>query len=576
MRSYFIPGNLDINKLLDEQPPQIPNFSKEKLLDIISLIYTQRSYKSWEIYNGHIQIMSDTFFAIAHDYLQYIKYLKKCGIISRDDTYRPKKVYPDNPKSMGYKFLHPYSLNFPKRIESNTLTSSEKRIKRSRKIESESHNEEKYRQQKLLKEYSFIRYLDDLKFDFNPAYKWLEESAKEFIGNNSSEEDLENVILKYSSYIGAIEQFRKMPSQKVSIDETGKRMHTPLIRLKRQLRYFITYKGEHLVSLDLKNCQPYLSLAFLKLSFWSRLPVQLVDGNTEKGKMALNHPLIKRLVQDKNAVKGRLRQELAIEFLYPQFDEQGEEPIVSESYTDISPQPNYEQVHTSIIKSSKRGRRRSHALYSILNSISKEGVENQMFGEFRKDVVAGDIYEKMIPKLEEILKREPIYLSHLESEKMLWDNDLKTKRAIVKHLMIRAIFAGIRKRKPVTTLAFTLLKESYFNTYELFRSIKKLNHKDIAKLLQRIESFLILKACAQAISKTKKQIPIWTIHDSIVTIEKHKDLVKQIMVDTIAKYIGEPPQISEESWEKYKPNSKSFIEDDFEERINSEEFLANT
>ena len=40
------------------------------------------------------------------------------------------------------------------------------------------------------------------------------------------------------------------------IDEFGRRVHTPLTRLKSELRRYLTVNGQHPIELDIKNCQP--------------------------------------------------------------------------------------------------------------------------------------------------------------------------------------------------------------------------------------------------------------------------------------------------------------------------------
>jgi hypothetical protein len=40
------------------------------------------------------------------------------------------------------------------------------------------------------------------------------------------------------------------------IDEFGRRIHTPLTRLKSELRRYLTVNGQHPIELDIKNCQP--------------------------------------------------------------------------------------------------------------------------------------------------------------------------------------------------------------------------------------------------------------------------------------------------------------------------------
>lgn len=54
----------------------------------------------------------------------------------------------------------------------------------------------------------------------------------------------------------------------MSIDGSVQRFHSNLTSLPVKLREFITYAGEDLVSIDITNSQPYLSIALFSSSFY--------------------------------------------------------------------------------------------------------------------------------------------------------------------------------------------------------------------------------------------------------------------------------------------------------------------
>lgn len=53
-----------------------------------------------------------------------------------------------------------------------------------------------------------------------------------------------------------------------TVDDTGNRLHTNLTNLPAEVRNFITYAGRPLVSIDIRNSQPYMSLALFERKFW--------------------------------------------------------------------------------------------------------------------------------------------------------------------------------------------------------------------------------------------------------------------------------------------------------------------
>lgn len=82
----------------------------------------------------------------------------------------------------------------------------------------------------------------------------------------------------------------------------------------------------------------------------------------------------------------------------------------------------------------------------------------------------------------------------------------------------------------------------------LFRNIKKKDYKALSCLLQRIESNLVLKQVTRTISEKYPSAPIYTIHDSIVTIEEYKDLIHDIIYKELNVLIGLPPMLKVEKW----------------------------
>jgi len=58
-----------------------------------------------------------------------------------------------------------------------------------------------------------------------------------------------------------------------------------------------------------------------------------------------------------------------------------------------------------------------------------------------------------------------------------------------------------------------------------------------------LEAQIILKEIALTISNEIPEAPLFTIHDSILTIEKYKAQVKRIMIDVYRKHLGFYPAI---------------------------------
>ncbi|MFC2118073.1 hypothetical protein ACFLSY_05485, partial [Bacteroidota bacterium] len=78
------------------------------------------------------------------------------------------------------------------------------------------------------------------------------------------------------------------------------------------------------------------------------------------------------------------------------------------------------------------------------------------------------------------------------------------------------------------------------NVFAIFNQFKKKDYKTLPVLLQRIESYLIIDLITKSIPKS---IPIYTIHDSILTTEVHVKYVKEKLIWDIQKYTGLLPNV---------------------------------
>ncbi|MDA8972735.1 hypothetical protein N9H15_02570, partial [bacterium] len=94
-------------------------------------------------------------------------------------------------------------------------------------------------------------------------------------------------------------------------------------------------------------------------------------------------------------------------------------------------------------------------------------------------------------------------------------------------------------------------KQSFPTVYKIFSFYKKgkNQHNTLACSLQGLEAELILHKICGRISEEYPHIPLYTIHDSIVTTTNYSNCVKIIMEEELEKAIGLKPQIKIEVWE---------------------------
>jgi hypothetical protein len=248
----FIPANLDIDKLLAANPPSF-KYHRDNFVHILHLL-TEIPARNKDLRreDGFVPIHAHTLQKQIRDYNLYLEYLVNTEVLDIDSQYIP------GIKSREYRFTEQYqSVNKVEQIDKFTLTKNiSKGFERNWCTE---------------KQYPFLSrfFTDDLKIDHSGATDYLFQLYKK---NCSA--GVANSIRKYNYSMLSIEKLKNHEFF-FHVDKTVNRLHTNLTGCKSQIRNFITYSGMDLVSIDLKNSQPWISTILLDPKFyenWGRPP----------------------------------------------------------------------------------------------------------------------------------------------------------------------------------------------------------------------------------------------------------------------------------------------------------------
>ena len=259
----FIPRNLDVDKFLSDNPPSF-EYQRDYFVYIISLIFSIPAHnKDFDLVksNGFVPISSAILQSKIHEYKDYMKYLLDNNIFVTDGKYSN-----DGAKSLWYKFSNLYDekIAIPVKITKYTLIKSI--------IYNSNPKEENYLPETPLEEVAYLTKW------FN-SYLQIDMQGVENCLNQLMEQERQAPLTK----IRAVSRFnqRKIEVEKLynheynlSVDRTSGRFHSPLTRLKSELRKFVTYNDEKLISLDLKNSQPFLSLVFTDIGLFRKNNLQ--------------------------------------------------------------------------------------------------------------------------------------------------------------------------------------------------------------------------------------------------------------------------------------------------------------
>ena len=431
----FIPQNLDIDKLLRENPPN-KRLKRDKLIYILHLINWLHSRKKDNLENsdGYTHISRFVLNKTIKNYKDYIEYLKNCKIIEEDKNYIVGK------KSRGIRFTNNYQTPIkPIKVTDWAL------------IKNIVYLRKHYDFSATMKLSFLKKNFEKLNVDISGAKEFLDSQYLEDI-----KEKKEFPHLAYNSRLLPILKLYLKDDILFFVDNTSGRLHTNLTQLKTKLRKFVRYDGKVLYSIDLTNSQPFLLQSLLEAELF---------------------------------IKNKMEEKI----------------------NSVSPSEDISLIKKLIIRNS-----------------NKEDVQL-----FRKIVSSGEFYEKF----SEILKSA----GELENEPN------KDMRSFVKDITFSSIFS--KNTSARYNKAIVLFKKTFPTVYKIISKIKKERHATLAIILQRLESELFLQKCCKIIYEERPDIPIFTLHDSIITTKENIEYVKSIIEKVLLEHINAKPHLKVERWE---------------------------
>ncbi|WP_123921478.1 hypothetical protein [Chryseobacterium viscerum] len=179
---------------------------------------------------------------------------------------------------------------------------------------------------------------------------------------------------------------------------------------------------------------------------------------------------------------------------------------------------------------------------SIILELSSVSLCNKEFQSFHDLVVSGTFYKVLGERL---MKEKGLRDYYIKME-----YDYKSKKVNYvrfdnpKDLMKPIAFEILFSKNNHYTPEKKWFREQFPTIYKVIETIKSKNHNTLALLLQNLEAEAILDITVTKIKEFNKNIPIYTIHDSILTIPEHTNEVKRIMIESIFDFTGLKPSVS--------------------------------
>ena len=455
--NILISKKQEIEKILKLNPPYFSGYKKDKLLYILSKLYYDSLCKEEYGVGEKEEISLCASFLekiIGKSYKSHLEYLLDKKIITIVSGYIPGE------HCRGYKLNDNY-FGEPEwyTIKDFTLSKKLKKLQKHKKKD----NQYPYLQ-KWFSKLSFD--IEQATVTTNLSYE-LKKACPEYQEIVFGTNRLKNPDRQYYHSKLVIELF-KNGEFPFYVDAKGNRAHTLLTRSNKNIRHFITCNGEPLVSVDLKNSQPYLLLCLANSLFFQKNRKKRENNNLTQS--VINHNIL---------------------------------------ISDLSP----------------------NSISSIMLGLSSEIQYSIEFQEYKKLVASGGIYEFFEDKLS--------YTPKLLKQGF-------SKRDLVKYRMMLCLYSKNGGHSCGMKSAF---KTHFPKLYTLICKLKNEKHNTLALLLQRIESYLILDVICKRISDEKPNLPIFTIHDCIVTTVGNENYVSNIIKEEMEKVVGIAPMVSLEYWE---------------------------
>ncbi len=281
--TLYVPTSFDIDKLLEQCEPNFKGYHRDKFIYLVHLINdipTRR--KDEKFMGGFIPLHSSILRRKLGDtYRKHLDYLIQQNVLEEDSQYFVGQ------KSRGFKFTPAHNTEVkPVEITKKTL------IKSILKFTNIDFDKNTIFSNELDVSYLYKWFNPNLSIHFENAQDWLYQEYLKSGGKDNVYLE-ENAMMTYNKRLIPVYKLERGEFSP-TIDKTASRLHSTLTQIKSELRQFITYENKTLVSVDIKNSQPYLSCVLFnkdcfnngnigkKLSLFNTTYIDYIDYTNNK------------------------------------------------------------------------------------------------------------------------------------------------------------------------------------------------------------------------------------------------------------------------------------------------------
>lgn len=462
---------------LQEQPP-FKGFKEDIALYYLSLIISVPAGKKGKIYKyGYVPLFAQALKDKNYKYKEYFKYFLDIGILE----YKEYSTNAKRSKSFRYSFSN-IKLEGTECIDFRTF-----------EISDENFNE------KLLKEdlcndcFSSCPHLckwfdDGLCIDFNRlSYNLQSDFCYNKYSLNYSR--FNPILSKAYNYWYSAFMLKEQCFRVSRKSDSDNRLHTNLTNMPSKFRPYLSYHGETIQSLDIKNSQPYFMILLLE---------------------SLDNNKIIRIMSKVYSVRNS-----NISMMMQKLQEITSSKVFQEEFNPV-----------------------------------KDAVLAGEFYEFLMPLFPDIKPFKVIPDKDGKLIEYYKHRFFNSSTNLIEFCEFKSKRDLMKRLTLQILYTPLTrpsKEYMIFKQHFPLL----CRCIEIFKTAtdEKDSFKLFPNLLQQIESDCVIDTISKQLSKKYPQMPIWTIHDSFCTTQSWFQVMETAVKELFLGYSkGILPHFKCESW----------------------------
>jgi hypothetical protein len=178
--------------------------------------------------------------------------------------------------------------------------------------------------------------------------------------------------------------------------------------------------------------------------------------------------------------------------------------------------------------------------------------------KFQELVCTGKLYEFMHQKF--------------KSQKFIKGQDIFKDKHTSKQTFIQMLYSDSKYKGSPSSAAMNLFRKEFPTIARIIRLLKTNSNSSFALLLQKIESIFILEKVCKALLIKNPNIPLFTIHDGIITKKQYQRDLEQAIEKAYLTDLGFAPNLK---FEELKPKSAwdqlenvvNLKHDDFVERL---------